>query len=95
VNIRYTVRAAAELEAALAYIAEHSPDGARRVMTRLQAVVELLAQHPHAGRLTTKGNLRRIVAYPYPYLIYYRATPTGIIIHGVRHASRRRTVTFE
>jgi plasmid stabilization system protein ParE len=64
VNIRYTVRAAAELEAALAYIAEHSPDGARRVMTRLQAVVELLAQHPHAGRLTTKGNLRRIVAYP-------------------------------
>jgi toxin ParE1/3/4 len=70
VRVRYTLRAAAELEAALAYISEHSPRGALRVMMRLQAIIELLAQHPHAGRLTTKGNLRRIVAYPYPYLIY-------------------------
>jgi toxin ParE1/3/4 len=63
-------------------------------MLRLRAIIELLAQHPYAGRPTTKGNLRRIV-YPYPYLIYYRATPTEIIIHGVRHSSRRRTTTFD
>jgi plasmid stabilization system protein ParE len=95
VKVRYTLRAAAELEAALAYIAEHSPHGARHVMLRLQALIGLLARHPYAGRPTTKGNLRRIVAYPYPYLIYYRATPTEIIIHGVRHSSRRRTATFD
>jgi len=30
-----------------------------------------------------------MVAYPYPYLIFYRATETEIIIHGVRHSARR------
>ena len=64
VKLRYTLRGAAELDKVLVYIEERSPQGARH----------LLLQHPHAGQLTSKGRLRRVVAFPYPYLIFYYAT---------------------
>jgi plasmid stabilization system protein ParE len=42
-----------------------------------------------AARTINKGNLRRFMVIPYPYVIFYRADATGIVIHGVRHAARR------
>jgi plasmid stabilization system protein ParE len=89
VKLRYTLRAAAELDKILAYIDESSPRGARHVKTRIQEMTALLLRHPHAGHLTSKSGLRRMIVYPYPYLIFYRATETEIIIHGVRHSARR------
>ena len=88
-KLRYTLRGAAELDKVLAYIEERSPRGARHVQTRIQTIINLLLQHPHAGQLTSKGRLRRMVASPYPYLIFYRATEDEIVIHGVRHSARR------
>ena len=73
----------------LDYIEAHSPQGAERVKRRLKAAIDLLADHPESGRATNKGDLRRLVANPYPYLIFYRTDGTGIVIHGVRHAARR------
>jgi plasmid stabilization system protein ParE len=67
VKLRFTLRAAAELDEVLTNIAARSPQGARRVQARIQAIINLLLQYPLAGRLTTKGRLRRIVASPYPY----------------------------
>jgi toxin ParE1/3/4 len=90
VRLLYTLRAAAELDEILAYIDERSPQGARHIKMRIKAVTELLLQHPRAGRLTVKSGLRRVVVYPYPYLMFYRATEAEIIIHGVRHSARRR-----
>jgi plasmid stabilization system protein ParE len=89
VKLRYTPRGAAELDKVLAHIEARSPQGARRVQTRIQVIINLLLQHPHAGRLTSKGRLRRIIASPYPYLIFYQATENDIVIHGVRHGARR------
>jgi plasmid stabilization system protein ParE len=88
VKLRYTLRAATELDEILTYISERSPQGARRVQTRIQAIINLLLHRPFAGQLTSKGRLRRIVASPYPYLIFYRATEEEIVIHGVRHGAR-------
>jgi plasmid stabilization system protein ParE len=75
----------------LDYIEAQSPQGAETVKRRLQAVIGLLADHPDAGRVTNRGNLRlrRVVASPYRYVIFYRSDATGIVIHGVRHAARR------
>ena len=87
-KLRYTIRAAAELDEILGSIDEQSPQGARHVKERLRAVIDLLLQYPDAGRLTSKGRLRRVVVYPYPYLIFYRATNTEVVIHGVRHGAR-------
>jgi toxin ParE1/3/4 len=71
------------------YIEAHSPQGAANVKRRLKAVIDLLADQPQSGRATNKGDLRRLVANPYPYVIFYRTDATGIVIHGVRHTSRR------
>jgi toxin ParE1/3/4 len=68
VKLRYTLRAAAELDEVLTYIEERWPWGARHVQTRIQVIIDLLLRHPHAGQLTSKGRLRRMVASPYPYL---------------------------
>jgi plasmid stabilization system protein ParE len=89
VRVRYTPRAATDLEAILDDIASKSPKGARRAQARIQSMIELLARHPRAGRLTNKAALRRIVAYPFPYLIFYRMDGDDIVIHGVRHGARR------
>jgi toxin ParE1/3/4 len=89
VKLRYTLRAAAELDEVLTYIEARSPQGARRVQTRIQVIINLLLRHPRAGQLTSKGRLRRMVASPYPSLIFYQATEDEIVIHGVRHSARR------
>ena len=88
-KVRYTRRALRQMAEILDYIEAQSPDGARNVKARLQAVIGLLAEHPNSGRATNKGGLRRIVANPYPYVIFYRPDAAGIIIHGVRHTARR------
>jgi plasmid stabilization system protein ParE len=73
----------------LDYIEARSPQGAENVKRRLKAAIDLLANHPKSGPATNKGDLRRLVANPYPYVIFYRTDATGIVIHGVRHTGRR------
>jgi toxin ParE1/3/4 len=87
-NLRYTPKALAELADILAYIAERSPQGARSVQARIQAIADLLVQHPHSGQLTSESGLRRIATPPYPYLVFYEVTAEEVVIIGVRHAAR-------
>jgi len=44
--------------------------------------------HPHIGTRTDIPVIRRLPTPPYPYLVFYEATETEIIIHAVRHAAR-------
>jgi plasmid stabilization system protein ParE len=88
VRLRYTLPALADLNAVLDYIAAHSPQGARRVQARVQAVIDLLLLHPHIGTRTDDPAIRRMTTSPYPYLVFYEATEVEIIIHAVRHAAR-------
>jgi toxin ParE1/3/4 len=89
VKLRYTLRAAEELDQVLSYIDERSPRGAQQVRARIKTIVDLIALHPHAGQRTNTRGLRRVVVYPYPYLIFYAATNDEVVIHGVRHAARQ------
>jgi toxin ParE1/3/4 len=88
VRLRFTPRALAELDQILTYIEERSPQGARRVHSRIQAVTELLTRYPNSGRATSNPRLRRITTVPYPYLIFHELTEDEIIIVGVRHGAR-------
>ena len=88
VRLRYTLPALADLSAILDYIAAHSPQGARRVQARIQALTDLLLLYPHIGRRTNDPAIRRMTTTPHPYLVFYEATETEIIIHAVRHAAR-------
>ncbi len=87
-KLRYTPTAAAELARVLDDIAEHSPQGARRVQSRIQKTISLLLDHPYSGHPTSNQTLRRIVVRPYPYLLFYRATDDEVVIIGVRHGAR-------
>jgi plasmid stabilization system protein ParE len=88
VRLRYTLPALADLESTLDYIAAQSPQGARRVQTRLKAIIDLLLSHPHIGTRTDDPTIRRMAALPYPYLIFYEVGEGELIIHAVRHMAR-------
>ncbi len=87
-KLRYTLAALAELDEVLGNIALQSPKGAKRIQTRLYAIINLLLEHPHSGVATDEGKLRRIVVRPYPYLIYYVPSADEIVIVGIRHGAR-------
>lgn len=87
-RLLYTRPALADLSAILDHIAAHSPQGAGRVLARIEALTDLLLLHPNMGRRTTDPTIRRIRVTPYPYLVFYEATQTEIVIHAVRHAAR-------
>jgi toxin ParE1/3/4 len=86
VRLRYTLPALADLSAILDYIAAHSPQGARRVQARIQALTDLLLLRPNIGRRTLDPAIRRMTTTPYPYLIFYEITESEIVIHAIRHA---------
>ncbi len=87
-RLRYTRRALADLEQLLADIALESPLGAKRVQARLQAIIDLLPTYPSIGQVTSRTGMRRLVASPYPYLVFYRADGDEVVIHAVRHGAR-------
>ncbi|HEY5071187.1 MAG TPA: type II toxin-antitoxin system RelE/ParE family toxin [Caulobacteraceae bacterium] len=87
-RLRYTPPALADLAAILDYIAERSPAGAARIHGRILAITRLLSRYPRAGAPTDDPTIRRMMATPYPYLIFYEATDEELIIHALRHAAR-------
>jgi plasmid stabilization system protein ParE len=74
VKLRYTLPALADLDAVLNYITARSPQGARRVQARIQAIIDLLLLYPGIGSRTDDPAIRRMTARPYPYVIFYEAT---------------------
>ena len=87
-RLRYTREALADLDAILDHIVQHSPQGAQRVQKRIQTIIGLILEHPRSGQMTSRRGMRRVIASPYPYLIFYRATEDEIVIHGMRHSAR-------
>ena len=87
-KLRYTLPALADLNAILDYIAAQSPQGARRVQARIQAIIDLLLQHPQIDCRSNDPSIRRMATAPYPYVVFYEATETEIIIHAIRPAAR-------
>jgi len=88
VKLVFTNRAARQIDEALHYLAELSPQGASRVEARLQSVTKLLLLHPFAGRATSRAGVRRFVLSPYPYLLDYRVRDDTIIVMRFRHGAR-------
>lgn len=88
VTIRWTGPALADLDGIVEYVAEHSPQGARRVTQRIRSLVEQLSDHPLLGKQTVEPSIRRLTTAPYPYLIFYEVTGSDIIVHAVRHGRR-------
>lgn len=87
-RLRYTLPALADLDSILTYIADASPQGAKRVQKRIRDVINLLLTHPQIGIRTEDLVIRRLTTTPYPFLIFYEIGDEEIVIHAVRHAAR-------
>ena len=87
-KLRYTSPALADLDSILDYVSAHSPQGAKRIQARIQAIINLLSMQPHIGVRADEPAIRRLTTTPYPYLIFYEVTETEIIVHAIRHGAR-------
>ncbi len=88
-RLRVTRPAAAQIERTITYIAEHNPQGASRVLARIQSVMMMLTEQPLAGPPTTRRGERRVLTIPYPYAITYTVLDGEVVILGIRHTGRR------
>jgi plasmid stabilization system protein ParE len=90
VRVRYSAPAAAELAELLDYIAERSPQGARKVLIRIRQVERHIGRFPKLGSPTHDPLLRAMLTLPYPYVLLYEEQAGEVIVHRVRHAARQR-----
>jgi addiction module RelE/StbE family toxin len=86
-RLRYTLSALEDLDSILEYIGERSPEGAKRIRSRISAVADLLLQFPLSGTATENPSIRSKTTAPYPYVIFYQVTDDEIVIHAVRHGA--------
>ena len=88
-RIRYTRRAARNLDQISAYISQENPSAAARVIARIEQVIAHLVYSPGAGSPTTRTGIRRVPVVTYPYLVFYEIRGEYIVIHHIRHGARR------
>jgi toxin ParE1/3/4 len=85
VQVVWTRRALADLEAIRSYIGLFKPLAAQRMALRLRNAGESLAQFPERGR--AKRDLRELVVVR-PYVIRYRVTAERVEIVTIRHGAQ-------
>ena len=77
----------AKLDEIANVIALDNPTAAERIVTRLLAAGESLAQFPHRGR-PASGGVRELAIVP-PYLIRYRVVGDTVVVVSIRHGRQR------
>ena len=87
--LRYNRRAVRDLAAIADYIRTHNPPAAERVRQRIEQLINGLGDFPFQGSPTDDPGIRRLVATPFPYLIFYRIKGKAVIILHIRHGRRR------
>lgn len=80
--------AIAEIESILEHVRMESPAGAVALAARLEEVFDMIAGFPGFGRSTSRKGMRCANTHPYPYLIFYRTSPSLTEIVAVRHGAR-------
>lgn len=86
VQVAWTVRALADLNAIQAHIEQFRPLAAQRMAQRLRLAADSLAEHPERGRQVSR--LRELAVVP-PYLIRYRIKDGTVEIIRIKHGAQR------
>ncbi|GLS20489.1 hypothetical protein GCM10007874_35060 [Labrys miyagiensis] len=88
-KLRYTKTALRQIDKALSYIKDRSPQGATNIGERVAGIIAMLEDHPYVGQATSRRGARRVVLTPYPYVIFYRIAGEEVIVMRFRHTARR------
>ena len=86
-KVRFSLIAQAELRSALAYVAGHNPQAARRMRQSLMKAVATLEDFPLRGQQVGSGETRRLVSGR--YLIFYELLDREVLIAHIVHGSRK------
>jgi toxin ParE1/3/4 len=73
-----------------AYVALDKPDAAERLVTRIVAMVEVLRNHPYAGRAGAEPGVRELVVGGTPYIVLYRVQKKRVVISTIWHGAQYR-----
>jgi len=88
-NVRFTRRAEADLDAILKHLEQHSSEGARTIARSFSQAIEVVANHPRSGASTRRPQVFVKIVSNYPYKIFYRLGKDSIDILHIRHSARR------
>lgn len=88
-RVRWLLKALRNLDAEASFIATDDPIAARRVVIRVLAAVDLLAEQPNIGRPGRIPGTRELIVPKTSYIIPYRVRGDTVQILRVFHASRR------
>jgi len=89
VKLRWTRLAITDLDSVFAYVAADNPTAANRLIDRIEKAVQVLPQHPTAGRDGRLMGTRELVVTGTPFVIPYRVRRNTIEILAVIHGARK------
>lgn len=88
-EVRWSGRALADLEAIQDYLLERNPPAALRMVTVLRGAAEKLSSMAHRGRPGRWPGTRELIVSDTPYLIPYRVRGETVEILRVFHGARQ------
>ncbi len=87
-RLAWTRPALRDLEAIGDFIARDNPIAAANVVTRVFDQLQLLAQHPHIGRIGRIKRTREFVVTDTPFIAAYRVRDDRVEVLAVFHGAR-------
>jgi toxin ParE1/3/4 len=90
VEVVWSALARTRLREIRAYAAQHKPEAAERLATRIVAVVEALRNQPYLGRIGAEPGILELVIGGTPYIVLYRADDRRVTVSRIWHGAQRR-----
>jgi toxin ParE1/3/4 len=87
-KIRWTLPAVNNLQSIFQYIAADNEEAAHRMMERIHAAIERVAQMPYSARGGKHAGTRELVVPRTPYIVMYRIHEEAIQILRVFHGAQ-------
>lgn len=88
-ELRWTEKAANDLEQITDYLFEKTPEHAPELVRSIYAAPAALLTFPRRGRAGKKVGTRELVLTPLPYILVYRITSNVIHIVRILHGAQR------
>jgi toxin ParE1/3/4 len=88
VKIKFTRRARSEIREIYEYLVVESPKARLEFEARLSSVIQDARDFPDSGRSTDVRGVQFKNTIPFPYLVFYRASPRELVIVRVLHGAR-------
>jgi toxin ParE1/3/4 len=87
-HLRWTPKAAADLETISDYLHTNHPNYAQQTIRTLYAAISKLSRFPSRGRTGNKPGTRELVITGLPYIVIFRATETSVEILRIHHGAQ-------